>query len=48
VNHQFETAWRLHLFLTARRIPYALIGGLAVQRWGQLALEVSLGHRPGR
>jgi hypothetical protein len=35
VNHQFETAWRLHLFLTVRRIPYVIIGGLAVQRWGQ-------------
>jgi hypothetical protein len=35
VNRQFETAWQLHTFLTARRIPYAIIGGLAVQRWGQ-------------
>jgi len=35
VNGQFETAWRLHTFLTERRIPYAIIGGIAVQRWGQ-------------
>jgi len=35
VNRQFETAWQLHRFLTARGIPYAIIGGLAVQRWGQ-------------
>jgi hypothetical protein len=35
VNRQFEAAWRLHAFLTARGIPYAIIGGLAVQRWGQ-------------
>jgi hypothetical protein len=35
VNRQFETAWRLHTFLTARGIPYAVIGGIAVQRWGQ-------------
>ncbi len=35
MNRQFETAWQLHGFLTARGIPYAIIGGLAVQRWGQ-------------
>jgi hypothetical protein len=35
VNLQFETAWRLHAFFTARRIPYLIIGGIAVQRWGQ-------------
>src|SRR5581483_7625738 len=35
VNRQFATAWRLHRFLSERRIPYAIIGGLAVQRWGQ-------------
>lgn len=35
MNEQFETAWRLHRFLTARSIPYAIIGGIAVQRWGQ-------------
>ena len=35
MNRQFETAWQLHTFLTARGIPYAIIGGIAVQRWGQ-------------
>ena len=35
MNLQFETAWRLHTFLSAGRIPYAIIGGIAVQRWGQ-------------
>jgi len=35
VNLQFETAWRLHQFLTDRKIPYIIIGGIAVQRWGQ-------------
>jgi hypothetical protein len=35
VNRQFETAWRVHTFLSARGIPYAIIGGIAVQRWGQ-------------
>ncbi len=35
MNGQFEAAWRLHTFLTARQIPYAIIGGIAVQRWGR-------------
>ncbi len=35
MNLQFETAWRLHQFLTERGIPYVIIGGIAVQRWGQ-------------
>lgn len=35
MNRQFETAWRLHLFFARRSIPYAIIGGIAVQRWGQ-------------
>ena len=35
MNLQFETAWRLHQFLTDRKIPYIIIGGIAVQRWGQ-------------
>lgn len=35
MNLQFQTARRLHEFLTSRGIPYAIIGGLAVQRWGQ-------------
>lgn len=35
MNRQFETAWRLHAFLSARGVPYAIIGGIAVQRWGQ-------------
>lgn len=35
MNQQFETAWRLDRFFTERGIPYAIIGGFAVQRWGQ-------------
>lgn len=44
MNEQFETAWQLHLFLTARHIPYAIIGGIAVQRWGapRLTRDVDL------
>jgi hypothetical protein len=35
VNGQFEAAWQLHRFLTERDIPYVVIGGIAVQRWGE-------------
>lgn len=35
MNLQVETAWRLHQFLSERKIPYVIIGGFAVQRWGQ-------------
>ncbi|MDP3767447.1 MAG: hypothetical protein Q8S13_05490 [Dehalococcoidia bacterium] len=34
MNRQFSTAWTVHRFLTDRSIPYVIIGGLAVQRWG--------------
>ncbi|MBI5304234.1 MAG: hypothetical protein HY868_19030 [Chloroflexi bacterium] len=29
-----EAAWEIHQFLTEQKIPYAIIGGLAVQHWG--------------
>lgn len=52
MNRQFETAWQLHLFLTARGIPYAIIGGIAVQRWGQPRLtrdvDLTILLPPGR
>lgn len=35
MNQQFEAAWRLARFFTDRGIAYAIIGGFAVQRWGQ-------------
>lgn len=51
MNGQFETAWQLHRFLTARGIPYAIIGGIAVQRWGQPRLtrdvDLTVLLRPG-
>jgi hypothetical protein len=52
VNLQFEAAWRLHEFLTARSIPYAIIGGIAVQRWRQPRLtrdvDLTILVHPGR
>ena len=33
-------AWEVHEFLTAHQINYALIGGLAVQFWGEPRLTV--------
>ena len=51
MNGQFETAWKLHRFLTAHEIPYAIIGGVAVQRWGQPRLtrdvDLTVLLRPG-
>ncbi len=32
---QYEAAYELHQFLTDRGISYAVIGGLAVQYWGE-------------
>jgi len=37
-----EAAWELHQFLTDHGIPYAIIGGLAVQYWGQPRLTVDV------
>ncbi len=30
----YEAAWEIHQFLTRHKIPYAIIGGFAVQQWG--------------
>jgi hypothetical protein len=35
VNPLFEAAWEMHQFLTAVGFPYAIIGGLALQHWGE-------------
>ena len=35
MNPQPEAAWELHLFFTGLGIPYAIIGGMAVQHWGE-------------
>ncbi|MBI2157763.1 MAG: hypothetical protein HYU26_12800 [Candidatus Rokubacteria bacterium] len=51
MNGQFEAAWKLHVFLTGHGIPYAIIGGIAVQRWGQPRLtrdvDLTILLRPG-
>ena len=35
MNLRFEAAWEIHQFLTAHKIPYAIIGGTALPRWGE-------------
>jgi hypothetical protein len=42
VNGQFEAAWQLHRFFSEHRIPYVIIGGLAVQRWGEPRLTIDV------
>jgi len=42
VNGQLEAAWQLHCFLSARNIPYVVIGGIAVQRWGEPRLTIDV------
>ncbi len=34
MNPRFEAAWEIHQFLAQHKIRYAVIGGIAVQRWG--------------
>lgn len=35
MNTQEAAAWELHQFFQALRLPYAVIGGMAVQWWGE-------------
>ena len=35
MNRQLEAAWQVHEFLIASRTRYAVIGGVAVQYWGE-------------
>jgi len=35
VNPRFDAAWEIHAFLTENKIPYAIIGGTALPRWGE-------------
>ncbi len=35
MNPRFEAAWEIHQFLSQHNIPYAIIGGTALPRWGE-------------
>ncbi|HHS96997.1 MAG TPA: hypothetical protein ENK08_03735 [Chloroflexi bacterium] len=35
MNEQEHAAWEIHTILTRLNVPYAVMGGLAVQRWGE-------------
>lgn len=35
MNAQEEAAWEIHQFLRLLQVPYAIIGGTAVQFWGE-------------
>lgn len=35
MNLQFKAAWELHHFFMEEKIPYAIIGGIALQYWGE-------------
>ena len=35
MNASAEAAWQAHTFFTEQGIPYAIIGGIAVQYWGE-------------
>jgi hypothetical protein len=35
MNLQFKAAWEIHQFLRKERIPCAIIGGIALQYWGE-------------
>ena len=35
MNLQFKAAWEIHQFLKKEGIPYAIIGGIALQYWGE-------------
>lgn len=34
-NPQLRAAWEVHKFFTRAKIPYSIIGGIAVQHWGE-------------
>ena len=37
-----EAAWEVHEFLTRAGLRYAIIGGVAIQHWGEPRLTVDL------
>lgn len=42
MNRLIEAALELHEFLTRHAVPYAIIGGVAVQAWGEPRLTIDL------
>jgi len=38
MNPLFEAAWEIHQFLTKENIHYVIIGGFALQNWGDLRI----------
>lgn len=35
MNPQFKAIWEVHKFFTSEKIPYVIIGGIALQWWGE-------------
>lgn len=35
MNPQFKAIWEVHQFFTSESIPYVIIGGIALQWWGE-------------
>jgi predicted nucleotidyltransferase len=42
LNRLLQAAWELHQFFTERKIPYVIIGGIAVQHWGEPRVTVDI------
>ncbi len=44
MNRLLQAAWELHQFFTEHKIPYAIIGGMATQHWGEprVTLDIDL------
>ncbi len=42
MNPREEASWELHQFFAELGIPYAIIGGVAVQIWGQPRLTIDV------
>lgn len=42
MNPLLEAAWEVHQFLTRHKVPYVIIGGLAVQHWAEPRVTVDV------
>lgn len=51
MNPQLEAAWKLHCFFNEHQIPYFIMGGIAVQFWGEPRftrdLDITIVVEPG-